>query len=139
MLVIRLKRIGRKNDPSFRIVVGEKFYSPKSGKHYAYLGSHNPHTKVTIVDEKAVKEWMGKGAQLSDTLHNLFLNKGIIEGKKINILPAFKAAPVEEKAPEPAAPAAAAEAAPAEEAIVVEEAVPEPAPDAPAAEEPKAE
>lgn len=135
MLVIRLKRIGRRNDPSFRIVVGEKIYSPKSGKHLAQLGSYNPKTKASVIDEAAVKEWMSKGAKLSDTLHNLFLKKGIITGKKINILPAFKAAPVEEK-PAEAAPASA-EAPAAEEAVVVEEVAEVPA-EAPA-EEPKAE
>lgn len=117
MLVIRLKRIGRRNDPSFRIVVGEKIYSPKSGKHLAQLGSYNPKTKASVIDDAAVKEWMSKGAKLSDTVHNLFLKKGIITGKKINVLPAFKAAPVEEKPAE----APAAEAAPVEEAVVVEE------------------
>ncbi|MEK7063806.1 MAG: 30S ribosomal protein S16 [Patescibacteria group bacterium] len=114
MLMIRLKRVGRTNDPSFRIVVGEKIYSPKSGKHFAYLGSYNPKTKATIIDKEAVKEWIGKGAQLSDTVHNLFLNNKIIEGKKINVLPAFKAAPVEEKPAEAVASAPAVEESPAE-------------------------
>lgn len=104
MLTIRLKRTGRKNDPSFKIVVGEKFYSPKSGKHYEYLGSYNPKTKATIIDEAGVKAWIAKGAQPSDTLTNLFITKGIIQGKKVNVLPAYKAPEVKEepKAEEPA-------------------------------------
>lgn len=91
MLGIRLKRTGRTNDPSFKIVVGEKKYSPKSGKHFEYLGSYNPKTKATIIDAEKVKEWLAKGAQASDTVHNLLVSKGIITGKKINILPPFKA------------------------------------------------
>ncbi len=90
MLKIRLKRTGRTNDPSFKIVVGEASFSLKSGKHLAYLGSYNPRTKHTVIDADQVKEWIAKGAQLSDTVHNLFLGKGIIEGKKRNVLPAYK-------------------------------------------------
>lgn len=87
MLSIRLKRTGRTNDPSFKIVVGEKKYSPKSGKHFEYLGSYNPKTKATIIDAEAVKAWLAKGAQASGTVHNLLLKKGIVTGKKVNVLP----------------------------------------------------
>lgn len=121
MLGIRLKRTGRTNDPSFKIVVGERKYSPKSGKHFEYLGSYNPKTKATIIDAEAVKGWLAKGAQASATVHNLLLKQGIISGKKINVLPAFKAPAVEEKKEAPKA-----------------EAAPEPTPETPA-EEPKAE
>lgn len=131
MLMIRLQRTGRKNDPSFRIVVGEKTFSPKSGKHLAYLGSYNPKTKATIIDEPGVKHWMSMGAQLSGTVNNLFINKGVIEGKKINVLPK-KTVP---KKDEPAAPAEEAKAeAPAEEATA-----PEPAAEEKPTEEAKAE
>ena len=113
MLGIRLKRTGRTNDPSFKIVVGERKYSPKSGKHFEYLGSYNPKTKATIIDAEAVKGWLAKGAQASATVHNLLLKQGIITGKKINILPAFRAPEVKEEpkveapAPEPVAEAPA--------------------------------
>jgi len=131
MLMIRLQRTGRKNDPSFRIVVGEKIYSPKSGKHLMHLGSYNPKTKATVIDAEAVKEWMSKGAQLSGTVNNLFITKGVIQGKKVNVLPKKTVAKKEEEAAAPApAPAPAAEAAPAEE--VVAEA---PAEETPAADE----
>ncbi|MBU6310523.1 30S ribosomal protein S16 [Patescibacteria group bacterium] len=87
MLAIRLKRTGRTNDPSFKIVVGEKKYSPKSGKHFEYLGSYNPRTKHTVIDAERVQEWIKKGAQASGTVHNLLLSKGIVKGKKVNVLP----------------------------------------------------
>lgn len=106
MLVIRLKRTGRINDPSYKIVVGEKQYSPKSGKHFAYLGSYNPKTKAAVIDEEAVKGWLQKGAQASATVHNLLVSKGIVQGKKINVLPTYKAPEVEAPKEEPkAAPA----------------------------------
>lgn len=97
MLMIRLKRTGRTNDPSFKIVVGEKKYSPKSGKHFEYLGSYNPKTKATIIDAEAVKAWLSKGAQASGTVHNLLLKKGVVTGKKVNVLPK-KTVPKKEEA-----------------------------------------
>ena len=118
MLIIRLKRTGRTNDPSFKIVVGEKIYSPKSGKHLAYLGSYNPKTKATVIDADAAKNWISKGAQLSDTINNLFINKGIIQGKKINVLPKKTVPKKEEK--EVVAEAPAAEPVAAEAPAVVE-------------------
>lgn len=114
MLGIRLKRTGRTNDPSFKIVVGERKYSPKSGKHFEYLGSYNPKTKATIIDTDAVKGWLAKGAQASGTVHNLLLKQGIITGKKVNVNPkktvAKKEEPAEVKAPAPVAEAPAVEA-----------------------------
>ena len=96
MLGIRLKRTGRTNDPSFKIVVGERKYSPKSGKHFEYLGSYNPKTKHTFIDAEKVKEWLKKGAQASGTVHNLLLKKGIITGKKVDKNPRKPVAKKEE-------------------------------------------
>lgn len=115
MLGIRLKRTGRTNDPSYKIVVGEKKYSPKSGKHFEYLGSYNPKTKHTVIDAEKVKGWLAKGAQASATVHNLLLKQGIITGKKINVLPAFKAPEVKEESKAEAAPEPATEEVKTEE------------------------
>lgn len=87
MLKIRFQRTGRKNDPSFRIVVGEHTRHPKSGSHSEILGSYHPKTKDVSIDAEAIKAWIAKGAQPSPTIHNLLISKGIIEGKKINVLP----------------------------------------------------
>ncbi len=78
-------------------MVGETKYSPKSGKHFEYLGSYNPKTKHTIIDAEKVKGWLAKGAQASATVHNLFITKGIISGSKINVLKTFKAPEVKEE------------------------------------------
>lgn len=99
MLKIRMQRVGRKNEPQFRIVVGEHTMGPKSGRFLEKLGSYDPKTKKHTLDTERAKHWMDKGAQLSDTLHNLFINIGVIKGDKINVLP-------KKTAPEKEAPAA---------------------------------
>ena len=99
--MIRFQRTGRTNDPAFRIVVSDKTRHPKSGKALQVVGSYNPKTKDAIIDAEAAKGWIAKGAQLSGTVHNLFLSKGIIEGKKINVrqTKVVKAEPVKEAVP----------------------------------------
>ena len=87
MLMIRFQRIGRTNDPAFRIVVLEKARSPKAGNPLEILGTYNPKTKAVTLKEDAIKAWITKGAQVSPSLHNLLLNKGVLTGKKINVLP----------------------------------------------------
>jgi small subunit ribosomal protein S16 len=89
MLKIRLQRVGRKHEPKFRVVLTDSKNSPKSGKYLEVLGSYDSrlvHKKEEIKAER-VKYWMSKGAQLSETLHNLFVDLKIIEGKKVNVLP----------------------------------------------------
>jgi len=120
MLKIRLQRIGRKNDPSFRVVVTEHTRGPKSEKHVDRVGFYNPKTKEQKLDADKIKHWISNGAQASGTVHNMLLKAGIIEGKAINVLPqkspVVKEAAEEEKKEE--APAegeeATAEEAPAE-------------------------
>jgi small subunit ribosomal protein S16 len=86
MLTIRFQRAGRKNDPSFRIVVLEKARSPKAGNPLEVVGSYHPKTKHTVINAEKIKHWMSKGAQVSGTLNNLLVTKGIIQGKKVNVL-----------------------------------------------------
>lgn len=87
MLMMRLQRVGRKNDPSYRIVVTDKRTGPKSDKHVDRLGSYNPKMNHIQLDTKKAKEWLSKGVQPSDTLHNILVSQGVIKGKKINVLP----------------------------------------------------
>ncbi len=63
MLAIRFQRTGRKNDPSFRIIVSEKARSPKAGNPLQVVGSYNPKTKHTVIDGDAVKHWMVQGRE----------------------------------------------------------------------------
>lgn len=83
MLVIRFLRIGRKNQPSFRIVVTEKRTPPKGGKFLEILGSYNPLTKEKRLRPERIKYWLSVGAKLSPSVHNLLIEEKIIEGKKI--------------------------------------------------------
>lgn len=92
MLVIRFQRIGRRNDPSFRIVLAERRSKPKSGE-IEILGSHRPKTKQTILKQERILHWMSKGAKTSATVHNLLIAKGVVQGKKINVARAKPAVP----------------------------------------------
>lgn len=101
MLMIRFQRIGRKNDAAFRIVVTEKTRGPKAGKYVALVGTYNPKTKVSSVDGESVKKWIANGAQVSPSLKNFLITKGVLTGKKINVLP--KKQPIKNKENEIAA------------------------------------
>ena len=127
MLMMRLTRVGRKNNPSFRLVVVEKQRAAKKGPHIDLLGSYSPRSNVAQIDADKIKKWIAQGVQPSDTVHNLLIREGIIEGKKRNVLPK-KTAPVKEVAEEAPKPAEI-EAAPAEEPVPAEET---PVPEVPA-------
>jgi small subunit ribosomal protein S16 len=88
MLMIRLQRVGRKHEPVFRLVLTESQNSPKSGRFQEILGSFDARRgeKAEFKNDR-IKYWMSKGAQLSDTVHNIMIERGVIEGKKINVLP----------------------------------------------------
>ncbi len=87
MLKIRLQRTGRKNDPHFRLIVTESTLKAKTTQFTEIVGTYN--VKAGIFEAKAdrVKHWMSVGAQATPTAHNLLVSKGVIEGKKINVLP----------------------------------------------------
>jgi small subunit ribosomal protein S16 len=87
MLVIRLQRVGRKNDPNFRVVVTDSRNAPKSGSFVEIVGHLNPKTKKTELKNDRIKEWILKGAQLSPRAHNLCVDAKIIEGAKIDVVP----------------------------------------------------
>jgi small subunit ribosomal protein S16 len=87
MLKIRLQRVGRTNVNTFRVVITDSKNSAKSGKSLEVLGFHDPVNNKTEVKVDRIKHWISNGAQLSENLHNLFINKKIITGKKINVLP----------------------------------------------------
>lgn len=86
-----MQRTGGVNDASFRIVVLEHTSSPKAGKFVEKVGTYNPKTKARLIDGERVKHWISVGAHPSATVHNMLISAGIIQGKKINILPAYKA------------------------------------------------
>lgn len=88
MLKIRMQRVGRKHEPVFRLVLTDSKNSPKSGKFLEILGSFDARRgEDAKFDEEKVKYWIGKGTQVSDTVHNILIEKKVISGKKINKLP----------------------------------------------------
>jgi len=83
MLVIRLFRIGKKNQPSFKIVVTDKRKPTRAGRFVEEVGFWNPLTKEKVLKKERVLYWISVGAQPSKSLHNLLISEKIIEGKKI--------------------------------------------------------
>ncbi len=139
--MMRLQRVGRKNDPSYRIVVTDKRTGPKSNKHIAILGSYNPKMDHIQLDTKAAAEWLSKGVQPSDTVHNILVGQKVLDAKKINVLPRKSPIVDEEaiKAEEEAKAAAEAEAASASEEAPAEEGAAEETPAETEAATPEAE
>lgn len=86
MLKIRLQRIGRKNEPAFRLVVTDSKNGPQSGKFLEILGSYTVKSDGVSFNKERTLHWIKNGAQVSDTAHNMLLKQGIIEGKKKNVL-----------------------------------------------------
>jgi small subunit ribosomal protein S16 len=96
MLKIRLTRRGKKNNAFFRIVVAEHT-SPIKGGFLEVLGFLNPHTKEKSFKADRIEYWIGKGAQCSDTVHNLLVSNNVIKGPKRAVK--LKKKPVEEAKP----------------------------------------
>ena len=76
---IRLNRMGAKKNPFYRIVVADS-RAPRDGRFIEILGNYDPsqNPAVVNVDEEKVLDWMGKGAQPTDTVKNLFSKKGLM-------------------------------------------------------------
>src|SRR3990167_141821 len=88
MLAIRLRRTGKKGQPSYRIVVADERTSVY-GKYIEMLGHYNPQTKAVVLDNTKALEWMKKGAKPSNTVAKL-LQKQKVEHPSI-VIKKFKA------------------------------------------------
>jgi small subunit ribosomal protein S16 len=126
MLAIRLKRTGRKGHAQFRVVVQDSHRHPSSGKVVAYLGSYDPHSKVTQLDTEKASHFLSNGAQPSNRVARMLEQNGVTlpswvkvsstsNGKLRNPDKLRRNQPKEEAAPE----------APAETADIPEEVVTE--------------
>lgn len=82
--MIRLQRIGKKKQPTYRVVVSEKS-KDLFGAQLEILGNYNPVAKPKTIELKAerIKYWLSVGAQASATVHNLLVQNGVIHGKKV--------------------------------------------------------
>ncbi len=76
---IRLRRMGAKKAPFYRVVVADSRY-PRDGRFIEQVGTYNPLTEPATVemDAEKVKAWIKNGAQPTDTVKRLLKNKGII-------------------------------------------------------------
>ena len=108
MLTIRLSRIGKCKKPMYRLVISEKTKDPY-GDALEILGSYNPFKKDIQIKDDRIKYWLSQGVQMSPTVNNLLITKGIIQGEKVKASKAGKkpaeAAKTEAPAAAPAAPA----------------------------------
>lgn len=144
-LKIRLRRMGRKKAPHYRIVVAESSM-PRDGRFVATIGHYNPTTTPATlkVDRDKALAWMGKGASPTDTVNSLFRKAGVFGAEPTAVETAVaavkgaasKVADVAKAAAETVGAAASSAVETVREAVAGGE---EPAAEAPAAEEPAAE
>ena len=105
MLVIRLFRVGKKNQPVFKIVVTDKRNPSRAGRFTEEVGFYNPLTKEKIFHKDRIQYWISKGAKPSPTIHNLLIKEEIIQGKKILVHKKSKKAQEKPDAPAGGGPA----------------------------------
>ncbi|MDR2168257.1 MAG: 30S ribosomal protein S16 [Clostridiales bacterium] len=79
MVKIRLKRMGAKKKPFYRIVVADA-RTARDGKTIEDIGVYDPTKDPSVfsVDVEAAKKWIGQGAQPTDTVRRLFKNNGVL-------------------------------------------------------------
>jgi small subunit ribosomal protein S16 len=80
MLKIRLRRVGAKNRPSYRLVVADS-RAPRDGAFISIIGHYNPLTdpEEVVIDEEEALDWLKKGAQPTETVGRLLNKTGIID------------------------------------------------------------
>lgn len=84
MLKIRLARVGRKNQPHFRLIVSEDSFDTK-GRYLEVLGAFDPRRKKETLNlkEDRIKYWLSRGAQPSPSVNNLLVDAKIVVGSKL--------------------------------------------------------
>jgi len=87
MLIIRLQRVGRTNDPSFRVVVVDSKRSAKTGSVLEVVGNYNARQGKPEFQVERIQHWIKSGAQVSETVHNLLVKNKIIDGQTVNTVP----------------------------------------------------
>ena len=82
---IRLRRMGKKKTPFYRIVVADS-RSPRDGRCIAEIGTYDPNTEPSSfkLDEEAAKKWIADGAQPTEVVNKIFKNAGIILKAAVN-------------------------------------------------------
>ncbi len=77
---IRLKRMGQKKAPFYRIIVADS-RSPRDGRFIEEIGTYDPSTEPSTVkvNDELAKKWLSNGAQPTDTVARLFKSAGIVK------------------------------------------------------------
>lgn len=119
---MRLQRIGRKNNPAYRVIVTDSRNAAKRGTNVDHIGSYEPKAGTFQIDGEKAKYWISKGVQVSDTVHNFLVAQKVIEGKKKNVL--SKKSPIIDEAKIKAEAAAEAKAQADKEAAELAAATP---------------
>lgn len=86
MLKIRLQRVGKKNDPYFRLIVTPHTHKAQTGKATEILGSYNVQAGTYQFNNDRIKYWIGVGAQASNTVRNVLIDHKVISGEKVRTL-----------------------------------------------------
>lgn len=115
MVKLRLTRVGKKKQPSYRLVATNS-RSPRDGRFIEILGHYNPLTDppTVVFKEEKILEWLRKGAQPTEAMKRLLINGGIWE-KFTGKAHKWPEPPKKEEAPAPAAEEAADDSATADE------------------------
>lgn len=81
MVKIRLRRMGAKKAPFYRIVVADSRY-PRDGRFIEEIGTYNPlkEPSEVVVDAEAAKKWISTGAQPTETVKRLLKKAGVLGG-----------------------------------------------------------
>ena len=84
MVRIRLRRIGRKHEPHYRIIAAD-IKAARDGRFIEELGWYNPKAKEKTYNLKvdAIKKWLLNGAQPSDTVRDILIKEGLLEKKEL--------------------------------------------------------
>lgn len=85
MLTIRLRKIGKKHEPAFRVILSPKGTPPRGGRFLEILGNYNPKLKTLVLNKERILYWLSQGAQPSITVYNLLVKQGIVRGPKRKI------------------------------------------------------
>jgi len=105
VLRIRLRRVGKKGQAYYRVVVADQRF-PRDGRFLESLGAYNPHMDPPTADlnEERAREWLSKGAQPSEAAEKILRQAGILQGS-----PTTKATPAEKVGAEASPPPEAQE------------------------------
>lgn len=80
MVRLRLRRVGSKAQPSYRIIAADK-EAPRDGRFLEILGHYNPRTEpaTIILEEERIYDWLRKGAQPSESVERVFRSAGLLD------------------------------------------------------------